>query len=220
MKGKRSAQQKSLSGACRRARLWGLQSHNQGAFFPPRQVPQALHQIKVPALPQISKRVERNTCLGFSGAGAVPKTPKPQRLQSPAAHPLPSPHGLTRTASLMWEDRLRLPPRLVSRCPPFLPVLPRGWALHRPPLPPAPSHPRGLHPQTHGESEPDLQGLDGVEVAGQLPGDTRGVEGQAPPHVRQILLTLVFEPLNFHHEVLAESGLHHDHVFENQAEEK
>lgn len=104
--------------------------------------------------------------------------------------------------------------------PPLPSGSPEGLGSAPPPLPPAPSHPRGLHPQTHGESEPDLQGLDGVEVAGQLPGDTHGVEGQAPPHVRQILLTLVFESLNFHHEVLAESSLHHDHMFENQAEEK
>ena len=117
-----------------------IQSPRQGAFFAPRQVPQALHHIKVPALPQISKRVERNVCLGFSGAGAVPKTPKPQRLQSPAAHPLPSPHGLTRPTSLTWEDRVRLPPRLVSRCPPLPSGPPEGlgFAPHRPPAFPPP----------------------------------------------------------------------------------
>lgn len=57
-------------------------------------------------------------------------------------------------------------------------------------------------------------------IAGQLSTDGLRVQGQAVPHVCQIILTFVFEFLYLHCKILAKFGLHNDHMLKNQAKEK
>lgn len=57
-------------------------------------------------------------------------------------------------------------------------------------------------------------------VTRQLSADILRVQGQAVPHVRQIVFTLILELLDFHGKILAKFCLHNDHMFENQAKEE
>lgn len=154
VKGKHSAQRKSLSGACHRARLWGGFSPTiKGPSLSRGKSHKLCIKSRCPPSPKSPSASRGTRVLASRGRGPSPRPRNPRGCRAPRPTPCP-PHTASqglhpsrgRTGSVCC-------PSSCPAAPLFLPGLARGWASLR--TAPAPPPHRAFPPP--GASSADTQ---------------------------------------------------------------